>query len=173
MLSNFDLMHIAENYEIDINEILMKDELPKILNIGWYVINMQSSKNGNGTHWICLLYDDRDTTYFDSFGFKPPYQVLLSVAHSKNPGEYVDKREIENAIKIYNDMQIQDINDDNCGLYCIAIICFFKSMGSIPNRQKMENFQKLFSHTTVINKGILKNFLKEYKETYVLEDEED
>ena len=172
MLTDLDLRNIASAYELNLNGIHMKDQLPDLLNPGWYIINMQSSRNGNGTHWVCLLYDDRETTYFDSFGFPPPFEVSCHVAHSKQPEEYLTNFEIKNAIQIWNDNQIQDLMDDNCGLYCIACICFFKSLGDVSNRKKMRAFQKLFSHDTLINTSILTKFLKEYKNTYVLDEEE-
>ena len=65
MLSNFDIEEIAHFYEIDI-VVVMKDELIKIKPItGNYIINLESSKDRNGTHWMGLKIEDFDCVYFD------------------------------------------------------------------------------------------------------------
>lgn len=169
MLTDTDLRRIANNYELHLNGVVTKDELP-ILKNGWYIVNMQSSRDGNGTHWCALLYDGADSVWFDSFGFPPPFEILAEVAHANEPEEYIHHNKIQKAIRYFNNMQIQDINDDNCGLFCIAIICFFKSLDG-DNKKKLRAFQNLFSSNTLINTTILKKFLRDYKEAYVLDED--
>jgi hypothetical protein len=54
MLSNFELEDIAQHYGFPLT-VLMKDELknhkPKS---GNYIINLESSSQGNRTHWLTL-----------------------------------------------------------------------------------------------------------------------
>ena len=58
MLSNYDLEEMAHYYKIDI-VVVMKDELIKIKPIsGNYIINLESSKDGNRTHWMGLKIED-------------------------------------------------------------------------------------------------------------------
>ena len=56
--SNFDIDDIANHYVVDI-VVVMKDEL-KILKptYGNYIINLESSKDGNKTHWLGLNIDE-------------------------------------------------------------------------------------------------------------------
>ena len=50
MLSNFDIEEIANHYNIDV-KIIMKDELKYMKPINTnYIINLESSMMGNGTH---------------------------------------------------------------------------------------------------------------------------
>ena len=47
----------------------MKDELIKIKPIsGNYIINLESSQDGNGTHWMGLKIENLNCVYFDSYG---------------------------------------------------------------------------------------------------------
>jgi hypothetical protein len=74
-LSDIDIDHILKSQGINLNGIFMKDELPSKLKRGFYVINLQSSNIGNGTHWTVLYYNNRNSLYFDAFGFVPPVEV--------------------------------------------------------------------------------------------------
>jgi hypothetical protein len=53
MLTNFEIEDIANHYGLNLSAVVMKDELanykPKS---GNYIINLESSTQGNGTHWI-------------------------------------------------------------------------------------------------------------------------
>ena len=76
MLSNYDIEEIEHFYKIDI-VVVMKDELIKIKPIsGNYIINLESSKDGNGTHWMALIIEDFDCIYFDSYGYLPPKEII-------------------------------------------------------------------------------------------------
>ena len=55
----------------------MKDELKKIKsNDCNYIINLESSNDGNGTHWLSLKIENRDCVYFDSYGMLPPEEII-------------------------------------------------------------------------------------------------
>jgi hypothetical protein len=53
----------------------MKDQLPDKLERGSYVINLQSSKDGNGTQWDCLYCTAIFSYYYDSYSFIAPLEV--------------------------------------------------------------------------------------------------
>ena len=54
MMSNFDIEEIATHYNINVI-IVMKDELKYMKPINKnYIVNLESSKDGNGTHWMAL-----------------------------------------------------------------------------------------------------------------------
>ena len=47
-----------------------KDNLPKILDYGFYIVNAQSEHDGNGTHWCAFWYNQPlNSICFDPFGF--------------------------------------------------------------------------------------------------------
>lgn len=137
-LSNFDILKILDKKNIPINGVFSKDRLPS-LKKGFYVINIQNSDEGSGTHWTCLLYDnDDENIYFDSFGFPAPMEVQQ---HLKS--------------YIYNDKQIQNLDSTACGYY---VISFIKYMHNKKN--KLESFNKflnIFKTNKLHNDVILKN----------------
>ena len=52
MITNFDLEKLARFYKLPLVSICMKNELPPEPKEGCYIVNMQSSSAGNGTHWL-------------------------------------------------------------------------------------------------------------------------
>ena len=58
MLTNYDLEELCDFYNVPLGGIYMKDMLPKKLQNGNYIINLESSNGGrnNGTHWTCLSF---------------------------------------------------------------------------------------------------------------------
>ena len=118
----------------------MKNELPSKLKRGFYVINLQSSTDGNGTHWTALYYDSKHSYYFDPFGFLAPTEVEQKL------NEYT-----------FNNKQIQNLKSTACGYYCIAFIIFMnkrknKKLGFII-------FVDEFSTDTKKNDKLLYNYL--------------
>ena len=57
----------------------------------FWIINMQDSKDGNGTHWV-LVYDcekgsrgpSKRCIYFDSYGISPPEEIKEFMRKSKS-----------------------------------------------------------------------------------------
>lgn len=139
-LSNIDIINILKSQKIKINGVFMKDELPSKLKRGYYVINLQSSNVGNGSHWTALYYSPENSFYFDAFGFISPQDV--------------EKRIIP---YVYSTTQIQDLNSTACGYYCIAFIIFMDKQ-----KNKMDGFKNFvthFSEDTEENDKKLYNFL--------------
>ncbi len=136
--SNNELYVLANKMKIPLNGIFSKDQLPKKLNKGFYIVNMADHNRGTGSHWSLFYYDrfNGDNYYFDSFGFPPPVDVEVKL------GKYS-----------YNKKQIQDINSEACGYYCIA---FIKAMYS----GKYDEFIKMFNNDPKHNEQILIKYLK-------------
>jgi len=139
-LTDRDIIQILNFQNIKINGVFMKDELPNKLTKGFYVINLQSSTEGNGTHWVALYYNPVCSYYFDAFGFIAPL-------------------EIQNKIKpyAYNDKHIQDLNSSSCGYYCIAFIAFLYEKHDIEKLYRV--FINFFSNDTNKNDEILYKLL--------------
>ena len=140
--NNFQLEEYANKLGLPLNNILMRDELDKLTDNGFYIINIDSSDN-KGTHWTSLYFHPLKSCYFDSYGFVPPL-------------------EIEQKIKpyIYNDADIQDFNSEACGYYALALIKFLHDK---TNKEvAFKQFLRLFKSNTKENDGILKKYLNLY-----------
>jgi hypothetical protein len=56
LLSNFDLANLYIKFNLNLNDVLNKDLLNTIEpKIGNYIINLQNSYDGNGTHWTAFI----------------------------------------------------------------------------------------------------------------------
>lgn len=119
-----------------------KDKIPKNLKNGWYVINMQNSTDGDGTHWVCMKYSPNLISYYDPFGVAPPLEVLKKANHEL----------------IYNTIQIQDEKSTACGFFCIACILCDYSWKMKPY-DFFKYFLSYFSSNTIQNDLILKKML--------------
>jgi hypothetical protein len=105
MLSNFDLEDIAENFGFLLTAVVSKDEL-KLLKPhknGNFIINLESSTEGRGSHWTCLAVRDTKACYIDSFGALMPQEVIDFC------------KRIPNSHLGYSEVQIQDIKAETCG----------------------------------------------------------
>ena len=71
------------------------------------VLNLENS-NEDGSHWTALYNDKNEnfSEYFDSYGMKPPLEVVRFV-----------KRNFRKPI-YYNDNQLQQDESKNCGYFC-------------------------------------------------------
>ena len=142
--NNIQLEEYANKMGLPLNNILMRDEMNKLKDNGFYIINLDDS-DGNGTHWTALYFNDNalNSCYFDSYGFVPPLEV-------------------EEKIKpyVYNDADIQDFNSEACGYYALAFIKFLydKSNKEVAFRQ----FLQLFKNNRKENDDILNKYLKLY-----------
>lgn len=140
-LSNFDIMKIIQSQGVDdFHGVFMKDLLPKKLERGSYIINLQSSKEGSGTHWVCLYYTPNYSYYYDSYGFVPPLEVQKKIIPY-----------------MYNDLEIQDIDSTACGFYCIAFVLYLNKKMNIE--KAFMEFINLFGKDTERNEAILYQLL--------------
>jgi len=124
----------------DFNGVFMRDELPKVLKKGWYVMNMDTS-NHNGTHWICFKYDPKLTEYYDALSGPPPIEVM-----QRTKGQIV-----------YNKDQIQNEKSTACGWFCISLILSDNHKGTSVAR--FQKYLEHFSNNTEENDNILQNIL--------------
>ncbi len=136
-LTDDEIRHVMDGYEVSLNGIYIKDKLPARLSNGNYIINL------NGTsHWVALVKNSYDYYYFDSFGCVPPLEV-----QNKIEPYYV-----------YNRMDIQDLDSSSCGWYCIAYLRFMNQHG---DKEKLfHTFISLFTKDTRQNESILKALLR-------------
>ena len=142
-LSNFDIIKIIEDMKLThvFGGVYSKNELPILERNKFYIINLQDSDAGNGTHWTVFFYNKPLTSiYYDSFGFIAPLPVQAKIKPY-----------------IYNDKEIQNYNSSACGYYCIAYIKFMH--GKTNYLKYFETFVNLFDKNTKHNDIILKKLL--------------
>lgn len=85
--------------------VYMRDKLPaKPLRNERAIVNLDSSE-GTGTHWVCYNKKGSNIDYFDSFGVKPPTELI----------KYFGKKAKIN----YNSEQIQKVDQIICGHLCL------------------------------------------------------
>jgi hypothetical protein len=141
-LSDKDIIYILKSQGIKFNGIFMKNELPSKLKQGFYVINLQSSNIGDGTHWTALYYNYKHSFYFDAFGFVPPVELEQKI------NRYT-----------YNHKQIQNLKSTACGYYCIAFIIFMYKRKKLELELGFKLFVDAFSTDTKKNDELLYNYL--------------
>ncbi len=146
MLSNFDIEKICKFYRLPLVAITMKDDLPSTINDGCYVINMQSTHQGNGTHWVALFVSKTTAYYFDSFGGLPPNELMAFVKKRKGCHLY------------YNNWIIQDLKSDKCGWFCIAFLLHMQNNRNRDLKQIYNDFVNYFVDDTKKNDEILKEY---------------
>ena len=96
-------------YKPRFNGVYSRDNLPKKIKDGAYVINLDEYSYV-GTHWIVLYVSNNEIIYFDSFGVEHvPKEIKNFIGH-KN-------------IKT-NIFRIQSNNSIMCGYFCIGFIDF-------------------------------------------------
>ena len=77
LLSNIDLESYCELLGKNLNEILSKNLFKNIKpKLGGYIINLQDSNVGNGTHWTALYITKDVAIYYDSFGLPIPTIIV-------------------------------------------------------------------------------------------------
>ena len=145
--SNFDLEDLAKKYDLPLVGIYSKDELPKKIQVGSYIVNLQDSTDGNGSHWCLIkIFDRKNALYFDSFGMPLPLEVIHFLRHYKPVP--------------YSNRQIQNIDSSRCGLYCIACDRYMSTIRRKNMLEQYDDFLNLFTADTKKNDKILLDYLK-------------
>jgi hypothetical protein len=113
MLTNFDLEELSIHYHVPLIDICMKDQLPKIPRNGNYIINLQSSTEGNGTHFTALKIQDDKAFFYDPFGAPPSIEIRDFIKLSKKIKHFA-----------FNNWIIQDLHSSNCGYFCFSFLLY-------------------------------------------------
>ena len=128
-LTNFEIKNYYEN-EPTFNGVYSRDNLPKTIKNGAYVINLDKYEDV-GTHWVVLYVKNNGITYFNSFG----------VEHvSKEIKRFICHKDIKTNI-----FRIQADNSILCGYFCIRFIDFMfagKSLIDFTNLFSPYDFKK-------------------------------
>ena len=122
-LTNFEIQKYYEN-EPRFNGVFSRDNLPKEIKDGAYVINLDEHAD-TGTHWVALSCKKNKIVYFDSFGVEHIPEEIKEFIRNKN-------------IKA-NIFRVQANNSVMCGYFCIVFIDFMVA------GKKLTDYTTLFS----------------------------
>ena len=81
-MTNFEIQKYYEN-EPRFNGVYSRDNLPKEIKDGAYVINLDEHAD-TGTHWIALFCNKNKIVYFDSFGVEHIPKEIKKFIRNKN-----------------------------------------------------------------------------------------
>jgi hypothetical protein len=145
--SSTDLEGTAQMLKLPLVGVYSKDTLPDRCYVGSYIINMEDSDVGNGTHWVLLkIFPTKEVIYFDSFGLSVPPLIKDFV-----------KVKIATSTR-----QIQDIDATTCGYYCIACDDYMTYQKQHrPIYERYDDFLNIFKGDTKKNDLILLDYLKQ------------
>jgi hypothetical protein len=145
--SSTDLEQIAKTLKLPLIGVFSKDNLPNRVYVGSYIVNMEDSDVGNGTHWVILrIFPTKEVIYFDSFGLSPPKQII----------DFVGKK-IATSTR-----QIQDINATTCGYFCLACDDYMSHQNQRrPIYERYDDFLNIFKADTKKNDLILLDYLRQ------------
>ena len=128
-LTNFEIQTYYQNEPRFIG-VYSRDNLPDKIKDGANVINLDEYYD-IGTHWIALYVNNKNVTYFDSFGIEHiPKEVKT----------FIGNRNI-----ISNIYRIQSYDSIMCGYFCIGFIDYMfkgKSLTGYTNLSPPNNFKK-------------------------------
>lgn len=89
LLSNHDLINYCKLFNIKLNNVLNKDlfqqEKPRL---GNYIVNLEDSYDGPGTHWAAFIITEDLVIYFDSYGMPVPQDIKNFVRRYKKKDTY-------------------------------------------------------------------------------------
>ena len=80
-LTNFEISKYYKN-EPRFNGVYSRNNLPKTIKKGAYVINLDEYEN-TGTHWVALFVKPKYTVYFDSFGIEHIHKEIKHATGNK------------------------------------------------------------------------------------------
>ena len=128
-LTNFEISEYYKN-EPRFNGVYSRNNLPKTIKKGAYVINLDEYEN-MGTHWVALFVKPKYTVYFDSFGIEHiPKEIKHAIGNKK--------------IKV-NIFRLQAYDPIMCGYYCIEFINYMlksKTLLDYTNLFSPNDFKK-------------------------------
>ena len=140
-LTNFEISEYYKN-EPGFNGVYSRNNLPKTIKKGAYVINVDKYEN-IGTHWIALFVKLKYTVYFDSFGVEHIPKVI---------NKFIDNDNIKSNI-----FRIQEYDSIICGYFCFEFINY------MFDGKSLIDFTSLFSpHDFKKNDQIIKRIFKNW-----------
>ena len=149
--SNVQLIELGKFYKLNLYPPICKNELEGMVPMDMsYIINLQDSDDGGGTHWVSLKVLGNQACYFDSFGCVPPPIVSAFVKRRRG------------CKMVYNRFIIQDLKSERCGLFALACLLYLATHKNDDLFFNYNNFINGFDENTLINDMVLKSFYRQY-----------
>ena len=150
-LTNIELYEISKSNGINLNNILMIDELPKIKKGNQNIILNLQKLGSPGSHWVALIIRKNVAFYFDSFGGICPQSIITFCRNKKYRLGY-------------NAYICQDLKAQTCGFYCLQAIRYLQTSNEsnlLENANHFINtFEPLFENA---NENLVKHGLRNIK----------
>ena len=138
-LTNFEISEYYKN-EPKFNGVYSRDNLPKTIKKGDYVINLDEYEK-TGTHWVALFVKPKHTVYFDSFGIE---HIPKEIKHA------IGNKEIK-----ANIFRIQAYDSIMFGYYCIEFINYM-----LEGKSLIDSTRLFSPHDFKKNDEIIKRIFK-------------
>ena len=124
------------------NGVISRNQVPQIMEYGLYVVNLDDD-TGPGTHWVVICVNHDIVFYFDSFGMKPPAEVI----------------KLSNNSYIANTSQYQHMDSVLCGYFCIFFAHRYSQIKEENNRKKyIQILKPLKKNNTTYNENLIKHY---------------
>lgn len=136
LLSTIDIRAICDLMSIPLIDVYPKDLLSDYEpEVGFYVVNLEDSNLG-GSHWVCIVLNEKYVSYFDSFAVRPSDDIK----------EFISRFVKNSKMKtIYNLKQIQHSDSVLCGYFCI----YFGYFHTILHRDSIDNTSLMNKHNNL------------------------
>jgi hypothetical protein len=149
MLTNVDISEIAQRYGFPLSAMVMKDQLRNIKpKSGNYIIYLQSSTEGNGTHWVVAIIRGKKCFCQDSFGITPPTEVI----------EFCKR--IKGSRFAYSEIESQHLNASTCGWYACGLLIYISHNPQKELYKVCGEYINQFSYDTSKNNAYFRNILE-------------
>ena len=128
-LTNFEIRGYYKN-EPRFNGVYSRDNLPKTIKKGVYVINLDEYEDA-GTHWIALYVKNKKVVYFGCFGVEHVPKEII---------KFIKNKDI-----IANIFRLQAYDSIMCGYYCIEFINYMlKGQTLLDYKKNDQVFKRIF-----------------------------
>ena len=150
-LTNIEISDYYKN-EPRFNGVYSRNNLPKTVKKGAYVINLDEYEN-TGTHWVALFVKTNEAIYFDSFGIEHiPKEINKFINNDMIKSSYL-KRTAEPSASARsalagikrNISRIEAYDSIMCGYFCIEFINYIfkgKTLLDYTNLFSPNDFKK-------------------------------
>jgi hypothetical protein len=127
-----ELLQFSKDLKLSNVQIISRDVLTPAMFKKYtnFVINLQSSQDGGGTHWCGMfkIPQQKFVVYMDSYSGPPPQDIV----------DIIDSFHYDIA---YNSKDIQEFNTSLCGLYSLLFLCYMNHIPVNPGEDKLDILQ--------------------------------
>lgn len=142
-LSNVDIERYLARYR-NFGGVIMKDEITNKSYDKLWIVNLESTWQGDGTHWT-LVYptSTNSLTFIDPFGCPPPDAVVQWMKRS-------------NRQCFYSTVDLQSLNASSCGYWTIYIVM------QLERGRSVNEIMSVFSSHVRENESLLRKYFRKH-----------